>query len=295
MNDRSRLAGHISVAALVVAYLLLLVLFVREQGAVMIASLLPTIAAAYVYGLAGGLTAGIVAFSVNGTVLFVMRADPWVAENLVPVMVGGTTNIVVGWMLGANRRLVDQLRNAQARIAEQAIVDEMTGLYNRRHAFAVLATRIEEAERHGFPLSIAYIDLDNLKLVNDTLGHGRGDEMITCFATAARESVRKSDTVFRMGGDEFLLVLPYCAEACARRVGNRLARAYAKAWKREGEASFSIGITSAGEGDTPDALVERADTLMYEDKRRGKAGLPRPSGDDAECVPASPDQAPPIR
>jgi diguanylate cyclase (GGDEF)-like protein len=220
-------------------------------------------------------------------VLFVLRHDPWIAENATRTLIGASTNIPLGLLLGANRSLVQRLRAAHTKIKRQSTLDDLSGCCNRRHAFSSLASRMEESVRHHYPLSIAYIDLDNLKTVNDTQGHARGDELICAFAESAADAVRKTDTVCRIGGDEFLLILPYCTEACARRVIGRIETTFVRRWSPLDEAVFSHDLASASSTDTLDSLIERADTRMYEQKRLRKAGDVISPSDDEACKPLS--------
>lgn len=185
---------------------------------------------------------------------------------------GAGTNVLLGVLVGWNRSLVTRLRNAHETIRKQAATDELTGCCNRRYAYAALEERMAESRRYNMPLAVVYLDLDNLKRTNDSHGHGKGDALIRCLAEHARRTVRETDLVCRMGGDEFLVVLPRCTAECAGRVIQRLRQSFLAAWEHPEQASFSSGVAELEDGDTVDSLIERADRFMYERKRSGRSG-----------------------
>lgn len=245
----------------------------------------PSVITAYTFELRGSLIAGSAGIVVNVLVVLLLRENPVIAENWVPTMIGSGTNVLLAVMIGSNRSLVSRLRHANSRIEELATIDELTGLSNRRHALQMLEERISEARRQGYALTAATVDLDNLKLVNDTGGHARGDALLRAFSEAALHAVRSSDTVCRLGGDEFFLILPYCGDACAHRVLTRVEAYFADRWGDPEQAAFSFGLAMASTDDTVDSLLDRSDRLMFENKRRRKAGQPVPKPADDECLP----------
>ena len=282
---RSRPLQLIAVVLSAVLYLVVAFLFGGESGVVLMLVILPTIVSAYVYELRGGIIAGAVGAVINIAILLTLWTDPLAPENLVPSTIGAATNLLLGAMIGSNRSLLSRLRTAQAKIEHLATIDPLTGLSNRRQALAVLSEAIDASRRHGFDLTVATIDLDNLKVVNDSRGHAAGDDLLKTFATAAELSVRSSDTVCRIGGDEFLLVLPYCGLGCAGRVLRRVERGFVKGWTGVDEAQFSTGITTFADGDTVEDLMDRSDQHMFENKRRRKAGEPAVWPDEQDCAP----------
>jgi diguanylate cyclase (GGDEF)-like protein len=164
-----------------------------------------------------------------------------------------------------NARLLENVRH-------QALHDRLTDLPNR----PMIEDRANEclAAFDGRPVSLLFVDLDRFKNVNDTLGHGAGDELIRMVAARLRDVMRASDTLARLGGDEFVVLLPDAHADVAHRVADRIAdvlRAPFELAGREVYISCSIGIASApGDGDTYEALLGRADAAMYEAKARGR-------------------------
>ena len=156
-----------------------------------------------------------------------------------------------------------------------AMTDELTGLANRRETLASLDRQMAAARRHGRPLSVAILDIDHFKRVNDTYGHPVGDEVIRRVGNLATEVMREQDLVGRLGGEEFIIVLPE-TDATAALIGcDRLRQAIAET-KLELASGKSVGITlSAGVAQmVPDddrtGLIARADAALYDAKTSGR-------------------------
>jgi diguanylate cyclase (GGDEF)-like protein len=147
-----------------------------------------------------------------------------------------------------------QAADQTVRLRHEATHDTLTGLPNRRAFRRRLAREIDVGE--GFALVLC--DMDNLKTVNDTHGHEAGDRALQTLAAALRSELRRSDEAYRVGGDEFAVVLPGAARLDAERVMRRL--------RERIEASFGIAVHT--QGDDPDRLIMRADRALYETKRR---------------------------
>jgi len=168
--------------------------------------------------------------------------------------------------------LMARLRDLMERLETQAMADELTGLGNLRALRETLARELERSRRFDHALSLAYIDLDGLKLVNDRHGHAAGDRLLICFATVARASLRSVDTIARVGGDEFVVLLPETAAAPALLIADRLRDAFARASEDPGSTNTcSIGLASfeVMPADA-DALLSAADELMYAANPRGR-------------------------
>ena len=161
-----------------------------------------------------------------------------------------------------------------ARYAELASIDEMTGLYNRRHLMEIGESALAHAQRLGQPLAVLLIDVDHFKQINDVYGHAVGDRVLADVAQACREQVRPDDIVGRYGGDEFVIVIPQATVHRAAQVATRLTGPLTGVSSRYGTPvmfTISIGIAeSTGSGDLP-SLLARADLAMYEAKKAGGA------------------------
>lgn len=166
------------------------------------------------------------------------------------------------------RRLHEQLEQEQ----ELAHTDARTGLANIRRFQEVLEIEVARVRRTTRPLSLAYVDLDDFKAVNDRFGHAEGDRLLEVVAACMRVNTRDVDLVARLGGDEFALLLPETDERQAREVMGKLRRLLQAEIARGGwNVGFSVGVvTTARAPEDAAALVRSADQLMYEVKRGGK-------------------------
>lgn len=178
--------------------------------------------------------------------------------------------------------LLRPLRNAltHACLQKQAFADGLTGLLNRQALDRMLPRELAAAARQGRPLTLAMIDVDHLKPINDTWGHAAGDRALRAVATAISASLRQSDLAFRLGGDEFMLLLPATDEAGAMTVVERIRDTLSQAAGHAGTAphpqmagkriSFSAGIAAGLPGMTAADLVEQSDRAMYRAKQAGR-------------------------
>jgi diguanylate cyclase (GGDEF)-like protein len=154
-----------------------------------------------------------------------------------------------------------------------AALDQLTGLYNRRSGEQRLAQEISRAQRHGRPLTLLLMDIDGLKQVNDTHGHAAGDLVLKGFAERLQKAIRGSDLAVRLGGDEFMVLLPECRAEEVRHVLGRVDGLEVEYGHQKIRCQFSRGWTDFKLGETPQELLKRADDALYEDKRTGKKQL----------------------
>ena len=165
----------------------------------------------------------------------------------------------------ANSSQREQLRT-------QALTDELTGLYNRRHCEAALLAVLEDGRRNHETTSIAYFDIDAFKSINDAFGHGAGDEALRRFAEVLRTHTRAGDLVCRTGGEEFTIVLPRTDAPRARRLAERINEAVRAArLGPRADLTVSAGVATAEDSlDHFDRLVQRADGALLRAKREGR-------------------------
>lgn len=171
------------------------------------------------------------------------------------------------------RDLEEQVRIRTEQLVERSRTDALTGLYNTRHLKDSLNRSLYAAERRGELLCFAFIDLDGFKQINDTHGHSRGDEVLRAVADALLACVRKEDSCFRYGGDEFCVVLPRCDAAQAREILADRVQEHIDASSLGLKVAYSVGIVEAAPGEFAEAdqMIQRADEEMYRLKG-GKTG-----------------------
>jgi diguanylate cyclase len=154
-----------------------------------------------------------------------------------------------------------------------ATLDELTGLINRRHMTATLLAEHEQQRRHPGQMSVALIDIDLFKRINDRYGHASGDVVLQGFANLARDELRACDVIARWGGEEFLLLLSDVDHASAMRAIDRLRVGFSElSWPCAADlrVTFSAGVVTRCDDESVDALVERADQCMYAAKTSGR-------------------------
>ncbi len=170
-------------------------------------------------------------------------------------------------------RKIEEMRILQVRaegFERLARVDSLTGLVNRRVAEERLASEAARSERYGHPLTVISFDLDKFKQINDTHGHPAGDQVLKVFARHLEAAVRKSDVAARMGGDEFLVLLPECTASHVQMLLARLRPMVTEYAGTKIPISFSAGWVGYEKGETTEQFLERADRILYAQKRLAK-------------------------
>jgi diguanylate cyclase (GGDEF)-like protein len=167
-----------------------------------------------------------------------------------------------------------ELKAANKRIEELAELDELTGSFNRRCIMRMLDDEIARAHRIKAPCSVALIDLDWFKRVNDAYGHPTGDEVLRTFAITVFANIRNIDKFGRYGGEEFLLLLPDTPSDAAARILDRLRAIIAdldwSAFSPELRVTISAGVATLRADESPDTFLARADSALYTAKARGR-------------------------
>ena len=174
------------------------------------------------------------------------------------------------------KRHSDYLRNRLEESVEASIIDPLTGLHNRRYMESHLRTLLAEALRSGRALSILVADIDHFKMVNDTYGHDGGDAVLREFSARMQRNTRGIDLACRLGGEEFLIIMPDTDIARAYQVGERLraciaADPFQVSSETRIRVTASVGLATLERvDDTPESIFKRADNALYAAKRRGR-------------------------
>jgi diguanylate cyclase (GGDEF)-like protein len=202
-----------------------------------------------------------------------------------------------GYMLYQHRqfkffrqRLGEQMQTAitQRQWADKfyglAILDPLTGLYNRRYGEDCLRKEITRAERQNYDLAVIVLDLDRFKEINDRFGHAAGDIVLKEFANRLRRSIRACDVPVRIGGDEFLVVLPECPRENVHIILSRLEPFEVILNRRKVLVSYARGRAQYQVADTPETLLQRADQVLYAEKAAARADAAVPSTGDQSVL-----------
>jgi diguanylate cyclase (GGDEF)-like protein len=168
--------------------------------------------------------------------------------------------------------LLQEFKRALAHERMLAQTDPLTGIANHREFYQQVNAELVRANRSGLPISLAYIDLDGFKGVNDQLGHRAGDALLRTVAQSFQSTIRKTDTVARLGGDEFVILLPITSQAGAQCIMKRLREHFLKRMEElDGSVTLSAGvITFVSPPTSVDEMIHQADALMYQAKTQGK-------------------------
>lgn len=170
---------------------------------------------------------------------------------------------------------ITERHRLEVQLRELSDTDQLTGLYNRRKLDDQLLSHFENFSRYQLPLSVVSFDLDDLKPLNDSLGHAAGDGALRKVADICREQLRMNDIACRMGGDEFVILLPntnkYQAGIFAQRFSDSCKLALCQLNEQSFSLSVSVGVASCLSSDTdPYEVIRRADAALYDAKKSGK-------------------------
>ncbi len=171
--------------------------------------------------------------------------------------------------------LIAEFRHLLRHQTELSLTDPLTDASNRRALQEAAERELQAMRGQGQPLSFAYLDVDNFKTVNDTLGHAAGDRVLITVAETLRSKLWGSDVMARLGGDEFGILMPRTEASSARRVLLRLMSALREEVKRQNwPIDFSVGVVTCTEAPPDvDSLIRLGDELMYAAKRAGKSRI----------------------
>ena len=169
-------------------------------------------------------------------------------------------------LFAANIHDLTERRALETELRRQANTDALTGLMNR----AAITRRLEEVLERGNATAL-FIDLDGFKQVNDRLGHERGDAVLVEASARLLVALGSPSNIGRLGGDEFLAILPSTEQLVAAMTADKILEALNAPWPEEAAITASIGIATSRPGEPAEDLLHRADTAMYEAKRRGRA------------------------
>ncbi len=169
---------------------------------------------------------------------------------------------------------IEELKQEMEQLRTLIHIDHLTGAMNRGGLDQAFRRETANADRHGAPLGIALIDIDNFKILNDTHGHQAGDAALVHLSQIMMKALRPGDTLVRFGGEEFLILFPHSALAQARqalqRLQDELARLPFICQGKNPGLTFSAGVTMRKPGEAQASVIGRADQALYEAKRTGK-------------------------
>jgi diguanylate cyclase (GGDEF)-like protein len=203
-----------------------------------------------------------------------IRADRLLGSLVVHRPAGAPARVPARRYVAVAEELAPLLRDVRSVVAAHtaASLDSLTGLSNRAAVMRALREQLAQV-RPGAGCAILLLDIDNFKSVNDELGHLAGDECLRIVAATIAQQIRTGDRAGRIGGEEFIVVMPSTPRHVARSIGERLRAAIESAGARHANGqpvTASIGVASSTVADTPDSLISRADRALYQAKSAGR-------------------------
>jgi len=201
----------------------------------------------------------------------------WVGQNTQLIFENGR---IVGFQavsrdITDRRRLEKELKESEERYRELSIIDGLTQLYNSRYFYSQLKMEIDRIERHEYPLTLMLLDLDDFKIFNDTYGHIEGDHVLLRLGQLIKRCLRKEDSAYRYGGEEFTIILPMTAKeegaVTAERIREELRKEnFSPVPDKNVNITVSIGLAQYRNHEDVSDFVNRVDNLMYQSKKNGK-------------------------
>lgn len=167
-------------------------------------------------------------------------------------------------------RKQSELMEMNAMLVELSVTDKLTGLKNRRYFQEKLDEQLHKYQETGQAFSLVIIDIDHFKQVNDTWGHQMGDEVLEMLAKTLTNHARSEDTAARLGGEEFVLILPHTDAAQSRKIAERLRIAVTETVWPNGSITVSSGIATVNPDDSGASLLKKADEALYASKENGR-------------------------
>ncbi len=232
------------------------------------AIILPVVAVAWTGGRRDGFL-----FSLLAAVMWVgvdVLADRQFSSDWIPFVNGLTRFATYSFV----SYLIVQVQTLLSRVQEMARHDALTTLLNRDAFFEAGEAEARRCQRYGHHIAVAFLDLDDFKLLNDSRGHGAGDRALRAVALALQKTLRTTDYVARLGGDEFAILLPEIGYNAATEAGQKIAASVNQAMNEFPPVSVSVGIAWFDSAECGfSAMLSSADAVMYEIKRDGKRGV----------------------
>ncbi len=210
--------------------------------------------------------------SINGICYFLFSKDEIISEEDKEILKNFKKLFSVMLMKEIEYFRIQKERNE---LLHKVITDSLTKLYNRYYLEEIASKEFNKAKRHGYPLSVVMVDIDNFKDINDTFGHDVGDLVLKDFARILQNNLRESDILFRYGGEEFLILMPFSVKKDAKKVIERIRKVLSergglKVADKTIYYTFSAGISQYDNERSIIELIKRADIKLYMAKQKGK-------------------------
>jgi diguanylate cyclase (GGDEF)-like protein/PAS domain S-box-containing protein len=201
----------------------------------------------------------------------------WLGQNTQLIMEGGkiTGFQAVSRDITERKRLEKDLKESEERYRQLSIMDELTQLYNARHFHSQIKMEVNRLERYDYPLTLLLLDLDDFKVFNDTYGHLEGDQVLMRLGQVIKRCLRKADSAYRYGGEEFTVILPMTTGeegmVTAERIREELSKEdFTPMPDKIVHLTVSIGLSQYKQQESIKDFVTRVDRLMYKSKKNGK-------------------------